>query len=154
MNSYFKTLVLFSLALSHSSAASAHDWCHETYPVTLSRGIVRTLDACQAVPPELVRAPWEDQTVDAWIGGYRRSVLIKTTYRLDHYDRCRGALIRSETRTVFHSRTLSFQISNPNLAPGHPSYVGNAPLTDAEAKAALPELLVKCEAVHPGPWPK
>ena len=85
---------------------------------------------------------------------YDRPVLARVTYRLDHCDSCSGIFLSSEIKTAVLMKGLSFQISNPNLAPGHPSYVANAPLTDAEAKDALDKALAKCQAVHPGPWPK
>lgn len=120
----------------------------ETASTVLHREIVAVTSRCQLLPLALVRAPWRDQTVDAWTGGYQRTVLMDTVYRLDHFDRCTGTFLWSETKEGTVPETLSFSVDNPNLDPNLPSYAANAPLTRKEAEAALAKPRAACQRVH------
>jgi len=126
----------------------------QTTSTMTEQNIVSIDDACESDPLRLERTPDGSLTVDAWKGGYTRSVTMMTTYRIDHYDYCSGAFVRSENQHVTDVETLSFNIVNPNLGDDLPSYVSNAPLTTDEANTELPGALKVCQALHTGTWPQ
>jgi hypothetical protein len=126
----------------------------EAVSTMIAQNIDSITSACESDPLRLERTADGSLTVDAWKGGYKREVVMTTTYRIDHYDFCSGALLWSENQKSTDDETIPFNIINPNLGDGLPSYVSNAPLTDDEAQAALPEALTNCEALHTGAWPQ
>ena len=109
--------------------------------------------SCVPIPLQLVRTQNGANTVDAWAGGYSRSVEMASTYEIDHFDVCSGSFLSSENRIDTAVETLNFNIVNPNLGDDSPSFAQNAPLTDQEAQEALPESLARCNALQPGDWP-
>jgi hypothetical protein len=148
------------LVLSKSTEASAWGYwpvCgdyEEAVSTVIDQKIGSITEPCYLVPLKLERTPDGDLTVDSWIGGYDLQVSMTTTYRIDHYDHCSGAFLWSEQQVGTEPQTLNFNVINPNLESDLPSYVSNAPMTDEEAQAALPEALGRCKKVHTGEWPQ
>jgi hypothetical protein len=126
----------------------------QTTSTMVAQNIVTIDGECEPDPLRLERTPDGSSIVDAWKGGYTRSVTMMTTYRIDHYDYCSGAHTRSENQRVTDVETLPFNIINPNLGGDLPSYVSNAPLTSDEAQAELPDALMVCQGLHTGTWPQ
>jgi len=153
------SFVLFAPSL-FTQRAEAHYWpwhhprCEypESSSSVLEQDIASLQGGCTEVPLQLVRTPWQGQTVDSWQGGYERKVIMHTTYRIDHLDPCSGNVLWSESKEGNLPQTVSFNIENPNLDPDVPSYVANAPLTQAEAQAEMVVPKATCEALKPGPW--
>jgi hypothetical protein len=157
------SLVLLVVA-SHAEARGGRYYPNPWWPPcvdsdqSISTMIGQNIDSidgeCESDPLRLERTPDGSLTVDAWKGGYTRSVTMTTTYRIDHYDFCSGALTWSQNKQDTIVEPVSFNIVNPNLGDGLPSYVSNAPLTADEANAELPDALKTCEALHTGAWPQ
>ena len=151
-------VVVGSLTNAHAYVRGYWEpWCadsEEAVSTVIAQNIDSVGNTCDSDPLRMERTSDGPLVVDAWKGGYKRDVMMTTTYRIDHYDFCTGALLWSETQQGTDAETIPFNITNPNLGDGLPSYVSNAPLTDEEAQAALADALTSCEALHTGAWPQ
>lgn len=135
--------LLPSLAFSNSIFYPCGHYRSEVWTLE-SEKIISLAPNCEAVPLHMGRAMAGNLEVDAWFGGYQRSGMVTDEYRIDHYDRCTGAWEGSEYKMEQSMKTFQFNVDNPNLKPGLPSYVSLAPLTPDGANAELPTALEKC----------
>ncbi len=87
------------------------------------------------------------------LGPYSLDVIVTSTNEIDSHDRCHGSFLGSRNELSTGQQTLYFNVSNTNLDPSAPSYVSNAPMTDAEAQSALPQALSNCKAQKVGEPP-
>lgn len=163
-----KILAVWSLGVfAASSLAGAHGHHREPAPEwpssrvcivpaahtdLVAQRVLEWRGECEEVPLTFTRVtrsyPAMDGltlTVDAWTGGYARLALVEKTYRTTEYG-CSETRVR-EFRVGPREERLSFPIENPNLRDTvSASFEANAPLTDAEAIAAMIPARAACEA--------